>query len=114
MTALETARLYFELSNQRDLARIETMFLPEATYSSDNQGLFWKRTEIMSMMRAFFCAYRELHWTIEEAREDKPGIAEIRFRFRGVDGDGQPCERQGLERVVAEAGTIRHIEVRNL
>ncbi len=37
MNAEHVARTYFDLSNQRDLDQIETMFEERATYSSDSQ-----------------------------------------------------------------------------
>lgn len=113
MTTLELARHYFELSNQRELDQIEPLFSERSTYSSDNQGLFLGKAQIMQMMRAFFASYETMHWTIEAEREVKPGIAEIEFRFQGLDHDGVESDRRGVERIAVVDGGIQHIEVRN-
>lgn len=112
-TALDLAQRYFTLSNQGDLASIETMFAEDATYSSDNTGVYFGRADIMQMMTPFFAAYSELHWQVESAVEKTPYIVEMEFRFQGKDQQGVPVERRGLETLVIAQGKIRHIEVRN-
>lgn len=112
MTPLELAEHYFELSNQGKLDDIEPLFSENSTYSSDNQGLFLGRSQIMEMMRSFFAGYSSLNWSIEASRELKPGIAEIEFRFQGRDLDGRASDRRGVERIAVNQGGIQHIEVR--
>lgn len=102
---------YFALSNDRDLTSIFTLLNPEATYSSNNTGLFYGVNDIRKMMTAFFADHPYIHWTIPELRELSDHITEVDFTVISTDREGDQAERSGLERIVAASGTIRHIEV---
>ncbi|MEC7893428.1 MAG: nuclear transport factor 2 family protein [Pseudomonadota bacterium] len=102
---------YFALSNDRDLTSIFTLLNPEATYSSNNTGLFYGVNDIRKMMTAFFADHPYIHWTILELRELSDHITEVDFTVISTDREGDQAERSGLERIVAASGTIRHIEV---
>ena len=104
---------YFALSNARDLTSIFSLLDPEATYSSDNTGLFYGLEDIRKMMTAFFADYPSIHWTILELRELSEHITEVDFAVASTDREGNQTERLGVERIVAASGTIRHIEVRS-
>jgi len=104
---------YFALSNARDLTSIFSLLDPEATYSSDNTGLFHGLEDIRKMMTAFFADYPSIHWTILELRELSKHITEVDFAVASTDREGNQTERLGVERIVAASGTIRHIEVRS-
>ena len=103
---------YFALSNDRDLASIFNLLNPEATYSSNNTGLFFGVNDIRRMMTAFFADHPYIQWTILELRELSEHITEVDFTVVSTDREGDQTERAGLERIVAASGTIRHIEVR--
>ncbi len=102
---------YFALSNDRDLTSIFTLLNPEATYSSNNTGLFYGVNDIRKMMTAFFAYHPYIHLTILELRELSDHITEVDFTVISTDREGDQAERSGLERIVAASGTIRHIEV---
>jgi hypothetical protein len=102
---------YFALSNDRDLTSIFTLLNPEATYSSNNTGLFFGVNDIRKMMTAFFADHPYIKWTILELRELSEHITEVDFMVVSTDREGDQTERSGLERIVAASGTIRHIEV---
>lgn len=114
MTALATAERYFALSNARDLDAIEALFMEDATYSSDNTGLYFGRQDIMVMVRAFFAGLPQLHWQIVSAQQLSDAIVEIRFKRSAVNADGEDASGEGIERVVVVEGRIRHVEVRRL
>ena len=101
----------FALSNDRDLTSIFTLLNPEATYSSNNTGLFYGVNDIRKMMTAFFADHPYIPWTILELRELSDHITEVDFTVISTNREGDQAERSGLERIVAASGTIRHIEV---
>ena len=105
------AEEYFALSNDRDLTSIFTLLNPEATYSSNNTGLFFGVNDIRKMMTAFFADHPYVHWTILGLREFSEHITEVDLTVVSTDREGDQTERSGLERIVAASGTIRHIEV---
>ena len=102
---------YFALSNDRDLTSIFTLLNPEATYSSNNTGLFYGVNDIRKMMTAFFADHPYIQWTILELRELSEHITEVDFTVVSTDREGNQTERSGLERIVVASGAIRHIEV---
>ena len=102
---------YFALSNDQDLTSIFTLLNPEATYSSNNTGLFYGVNDIRKMMTAFFADHPNIQWTILELRELSEHITEVDFTVVSTDREGNQTERFGLERIVVASGAIRHIEV---
>lgn len=114
MSATSIARQYFELSNARDLGAIENLFADEATYSSDNTGLYFGKQDIMDMVQAFFDSFPYLHWAIDSIEEKTPQIVEIYFTVSSRNRDGNEINRKGKETVVVTDRKIRHVEVRNL
>ena len=113
MSALSIAKEYFRLSNERDLNAIANMFAEDATYSSDNRGLYFGREDIMQMVQGFFGSFPELGWEIDASEEKTEHIVEIAFTFTGRDKHGQAVSRQGLESLVIQGDKIRHVDVRN-
>ncbi len=79
MTPLNTAKLYFELSNSSNLDAIEKTIHPEAIYTSDATWLYFWRESIMTMMRGFFEKFSYLHWEIQSIGEIRDWIIEIEF-----------------------------------
>lgn len=111
--ALKIARLYFELSNRRDLPRIAELMTDSTTYSSDNTGLHLGQAGIMEMQRSFFERFEELHWEIASCEEVRPGIVRLAFVLTGRTKGGETLRRTGIEHVVVHRGKLQHIEVRN-
>lgn len=100
------ARKYVRLSNKHDLASIEPMFRPDATYASANVGRHEGRERIVSMMREFFSQNPDVHWEVEEFRPIDGGVE---FDFV-MTASGR--EKPGVERVLFDNhGLIRHVEV---
>lgn len=113
MSALVTAKEYFDLSNARDLEGIANIFAEDATYSSDNTGLYYGKNDIMTMINGFFSSFSELNWVVHSIEEKTPHIVEMDFTFTGKDQNGSDVERRGLESLIIVDGKIRHIEMRN-
>ena len=114
MSALSIARDYFELSNARNLESIENLFADEATYSSDNTGLYFGKQDIMAMIHRFFDSFPHIYWQIDSIEEKTLHIVEIHFRVSSKDKDGNEINRAGKETLVIADEKIRHVEVRNL
>ncbi len=112
-SAEHTARHYFELSNQAELAAVAQLFQSDATYSSDRTGLYYGVSDIMTMMENFFAGYHQIQWQIEQLACFTEHIVEIRFSCQTIDHQGSKTERLGVERLVIVDGLIRHIEVRS-
>ena len=113
MSPLATVQHYFDLSNNRDLEKVFKLFALDATYSSDNTGLYFGISDIRDMMQKFFDHYPELHWEIHSIQETTPHIIELDFTLRGTDTRGEKIIRPGIERIVVVSEQLRHIEVRN-
>ncbi len=113
MSSLSTAKLYFELSNSRDLDAIEKIIHPEAIYNSDTTWLFFWKESIMKMMRSFFEKFSYLLWEIESFGEVTSWITEIHFHatFRNQSGE---ILKSGKEKIIVHDGIIRYIEVTNI
>lgn len=113
MSATEVTQLYFDLSNERNLERIFMLFAEDATYSSDNTGLYFGIASIKEMVAGFYDNFPSLHWEIHKLEQTSPNIAEVSFTLTATDKDGHDITRPGIERVVVVGGKIRHVEVRN-
>ncbi len=113
MSPLATVQHYFDLSNNRDLEKVFKLFALDATYSSDNTGLYFGISDIRNMMQKFFDHYPELHWEIHSIQETTPQIVELNFTLRGTDTRGEKIIRPGIERIVVVSEQLRHVEVRN-
>ncbi len=112
-TSLETANLYFELSNKSDFDAIERLFTDTTTYSSQATGIYLGVNDIIAMQRAFHGKYSLLHWNVNSVEEVKPGIVLYDYDFVGDLSDGTKIETSGLEYVVVYQGKIQHVEIRN-
>ena len=113
MTAGAIASAYFALSNARDLESIFAMFAADATYSSDNTGLYFGIQDIRKMMTAFFEAYPSLHWEVHSRTALSDHIVEIQFTLKARNSANEELVRPGTERIVVSGGKIAHVEVRN-
>ena len=113
MTAAAVAENYFALSNARELESVFDLFTADATYSSDNTGLYYGVADIRRMMTAFFEAHPYLHWEVHALNLSTDHIVEIKFTLTARDSNGEEIIRPGIERIVITQGKIRHVEVRN-
>lgn len=112
MTPLEISQHYFTLSNDRNLDAIESLFAPDASYSSDATGDYSGREAIMTMMRGFFTRYEYLHWTIDTIEEIVPGTIEIHFHAVFENRESK-IEKSGVEHIIIREHLIQSIQVRN-
>lgn len=113
MSALSITQQYFNLSNNRDLNNIFTLFAEDSTYSSDNTGLYFGVSDISQMMIRFYDSYPLLVWHIKTMEEITPYIVEVSFTLTMKDNNGEVIEKPGIERVVVVDQKLRHVEVRN-
>lgn len=113
LTPLETAKLYFELSNSADVRAVEDLFTEASTYSSQNTGIYFGREDIIEMQRVFHGKFSSLQWSVNSVEEVKPGVILFDFNFMGETLGGERVKIFGLEYVVVYKGKIQHIEVRN-
>lgn len=113
MTALETAKHYFDLSNKSDFEAIAKLFTKTTTYHSQNTGLYIGVNDIISMQRKFHSKFKKLHWKVKSVEEIKPGVILFSYDLEGVSKDGETTQSQGLEYVIVIEGKIQHIDIRN-
>lgn len=111
-SSLEMTQQYFDLSNQADLNAIEQLIHTEATYSSDNTGLYFGKKGIMLMMCEFFSKHQRLCWQIKSIEQKNDYITELQFHCDALNNEGETYQFSGIERIVVVDEMIRHIEVR--
>ena len=112
-TPLQLAQHYFELSNRGDLTAIRALLTPSSTYSSANTGVYLGAAQIMTMQRAFFDSFTDLHWTVHRAEQINPGVIRFEFTLRGEKTDGEKVCRDGIEYIVVYQDKTQHVDVRN-
>jgi len=111
--ALNTAKLYFDLSNKSDFDGIGELFTETTTYSSQTTGLYLGRDDILAMQKIFHGKFTSLKWTVNSVEEVKPGIVLFDYDFSARLENGEKVESSGLEYVIVYQGKIQHIEIRN-
>ena len=111
--AVQLAKHYFDLSNERKLTEIKELFTSSSTYSSANMDVYLGADQIMDMQTKFFSGFGTMKWNVNNVKEIKPGIVLFDFTFTGKTLDGESVQRSGREYVVVYNGKIQHIEVRN-
>ena len=114
MSALAIVKEYFELSNSRKLEAVAELLAEDATYSSDNTGLYFGKNDIMAMMDGFYDSFPYLNWSVQSLEEKTEHIVEAGFTLFAKNQDGTVIEKPGKESVIVVDGKIRHVEVRNL
>lgn len=113
MSALETAKLYFDLSNKSDFEGMEKLFTDSTTYSSQNTGVYLGRRDILAMQRAFHGKFSSLHWKVNSVKEVKSGVILFDYDFVGEMQNGEKIKNSGSEYVIIHRDKIQHIEIRN-
>ncbi len=113
MTALETAQLYFDLSNKSDLGAVENLFTGSTTYISQTTGTYSGTEEIMAMQRAFHAKFSSLHWHLNSAQEVQPGVVLFDYDFTGKLPSGEEVRSTGLEYVTIKNGRIMRVEIKS-
>lgn len=113
VTSLETAKLYFELSNKSGFSGIEKLFTDSTTYSSQATGVYLGREDILTMQRAFHGKFSSLKWQVNSVEEIKPGIVLFDYDFVGEMPNGEKVKTSGQEYVIIHKGKIQHVEIRN-
>ncbi len=113
MNNIALVQHYFDLSNNRDLENIFELFALNATYSSDNTGLYFGISDIRGMMQGFYDTYPDLRWEIHSIEETTSEIVTLNFTLRGTDTQGKKIIRAGIERIVVVDEQLWHVEVRN-
>ena len=113
MSPLERAQEYFDLSNKGDLEAIAEMFDANATYSSDNTGVYFGESQIMDMARPFYASFKTLCWNVHDVKEIRPNVVLFNFTFKG-EQENKTIAKDGLEYVIINnENLIQHVEVRN-
>jgi len=113
---IELAKRYVELSNKHDLRHMETLFLGEATYSSDFLGEFGSSVAIREMMQKFFTRYPDAHWDVSDYHSiDNDGV-EFDFLMTATDAAADELvQRHGRESIYFEHdGLISRIVVKKV
>jgi ketosteroid isomerase-like protein len=64
MTPTQLTKHYFEVSNKSDFTEIEKLFTENATYSSQNTGLYLGIDDIVDMQRNFHRSFEKLEWKV--------------------------------------------------
>lgn len=111
--AIAWAKHYVALSNAHELAKIKSLFIPEATYCSAYFGEYRGRDAIHAMMQNFFSRFPDTHWEVPEYGNIGNDGVEFAFIMTGMDtASGEQVQRIGLERIYfTPDGLIGRIEV---
>lgn len=112
-SSVELARRYVEASNEHDLERIGAMFVDDAVYVSSRVGAFEGVDAIIAMMDGFFERFPDVHWDVEEYREEDAGAVVFDFVMKATsDGEAEAIEVRGVETIGFDGlGRINRIEV---
>lgn len=110
---LETAKLYFDLSNKSDLDGIEKLFTNSTTYSSQTTGEYVGRDNVVAMQKAFHGKFKALKWIVNSVKEIKPGTVLFDYDFIGETPNGEKIKSSGLEYVTVSQGKIQRVEIQN-
>ena len=110
---LDTAKLYFELSNKSDFGGIEELFTETTKYASPNTGTYLCRSNIMQMQRAFHSKFVSINWHVSKVEEVEPGVVLIDYDFIGIMPSGEKVVTSGLEYVTIHNGKIQKIEIQS-
>lgn len=113
MNPLELAKLYFTLSNEKNLTEIGWLIHPDSIYDSENTGIHMGRENIMEMMTTFFDLFESIHWTIEDIASSDESVI-ILFYLQGTKKDGTTVEKKWKETIIVKDSLIYSIKVQNL
>ena len=111
--AINWAKSYVTLSNAHELAKIKSLFTPDATYHSTYFGEYRGIDAIHDMMQSFFKRFSDAYWEVPEyCCIDDNGV-EFAFLMTATDTtSGEQVQRRGLERIYfTSTGMIKHIAV---
>lgn len=110
---IELTKRYVDLSNQRDLAQIQTMFASDATYYSAFFGEYQGNQAIHAMMCDFFDRFHDAYWEVNEYRAIADNGVAFDFVMTGTNVSSRECvKRLGLEKIFfTEEGLIKRIGV---
>lgn len=111
--SIYTAKRYFEASNNSDFDKIKNLLEVNATYSSQNTGIYLGRNSILKMQKTFHNSFSKLNWRIDSVEEEKPGIIKFEYTFEAITLSSELVKSRGVEFVIVLEGKIRHIEIRN-
>jgi len=97
---IELTKRYVDLSNQPDLAQIQSMFASDATYYSAFFGEYKGSHAIHTMMCDFFDRFRDAYWKVNEYRVIADNGAAFDFVMTGTNASsGERAERLGSEEI---------------
>lgn len=113
MNAMETAKLYFVLSNKSDFDGIEKLFTDTTVYISQNTGEYIGKKDIIEMQRKFHGQFLSLNWHVNAVKEVESGLVLFDFDFVGKKPDGETIKTSGQEYVTVKNGKIQKIEILN-
>ncbi len=101
MTSIDTANLYFVLSNESDFDKIESMFTDSSTYRSGTGELLLGVKNIMKLQRSYHGSFKSPVNTDEEI---KSGIIVLDFDFEWETQVGEGVVYSGLEYIIIYDG----------
>ncbi|HMS23712.1 MAG TPA: nuclear transport factor 2 family protein [Candidatus Saccharibacteria bacterium] len=111
MNVMETAKLYFELSNKSDFDNIEKLFTDKTVYISQATGEYVGKKDIIAMQRNFHGQFSSLNWRVTSVKEVKPGVILFDFDFVGEMLDGEVMKTSGQETVTVSHDKIIKIVI---
>jgi len=113
MTALEIAKLYFDLSNKSDFDGIAKLLTGATIYSSQNTGDYLGKDDILTMQKKFHGKFSSLVWHVNAVEEMGAGTVVFDYDFKGEMQGGKKVESSGLEYITVSSDKISRIEIRN-
>src|SRR5271165_1906964 len=115
MNAIDTAKRYFELSNESNFEAIAELFSDQASYNSQNTGEYRGKDDIIAMQKAFHSQFKTKAWTTPNGyKEIKPGLVLVDYEFNGTTMGEQTKQSSGLEYITVKNGLITRVEIKNM
>jgi predicted RNA-binding protein len=113
MTPLQTAQLYFDLSNKSDFEGIKELLTDSTIYSSQTTGEYVGADDILVMQKAFHGKFTSVKWNVNSVKETEAGVIVFDYDFIGELPDGDKVTSSGLEQVTVSEGKIERIEIKS-
>lgn len=112
MNVLETAHLYFNLSNKSDFEGIAQLLTSETHYKSATTGEFQGVDAILDMQKVFHGRFTKLHWKINSVSQIDQDTVCFDYDFTGIQNGDEQVASTGLEYITVRNQKIVAIEIK--
>lgn len=112
MNTLETAQLYFDLSNKSDFQGIAQLMTPDTQYKSATTGEFLGVDAILDMQKVFHGKFSKLYWKVNSISHLDEDTVCFDYDFAGTKDDGEQIISTGWEYVTIKDQKIVAVEIK--